>query len=179
MSPAPAAPTATATAYVTVLPPLALYPNAGIGYNPYTGRVSANGLWNDVIQIVNGTGSPWSGIALNFPLPTGLKLALASTNTCGMTNMAVGSTSVSMTGGALAAGASCQVTLPASSPTAGNFSVTVPANALTVASPAYSLASVVGPVSNPFEAMSPLSKVGDGFAYTTSNPNPEIGRAHV
>src|SRR5579884_2861766 len=117
--------TSTSSAILTVINPPSITKAFGAASIPLNGSTSLTFTITD-----SNVNSALNGLAFTDTLPAGLVVSTPSglNNTCGGTaTAAAGSSSVSLTGGTLAAGASCTVTVNVQGTTAGvkNNSVTV------------------------------------------------------
>jgi len=163
----------TATANLTVAAPPSITKQFGAATIPVNGTTTLS------FTIANpNAGVALSGIAFTDTLPSGLVVATPNgvSSTCGGTTTAVaGGGSVSLSGGTLAAGASCTVTLNVTGTTAGtkNNSVSVTSTeggagntstaSLTVVAPP-SIQKVFGAATIPLNGSTSLS-------FTIANPN--------
>jgi uncharacterized repeat protein (TIGR01451 family) len=99
--------------------------------------IAANGVSTLTISVVNNAASAvaLSGMGLSDTLPGSVRVAplpnAATTCTGGTVSAAAGATVVALSGGTVAANATCTITLSVTSPTAGVFTNTIPANTLT------------------------------------------------
>ena len=164
----------TATATVAVAAPPAITKTFGVASIPLNGTTSLT------FTIVNPVANsiPLTGVAFTDSLPAGLAVATpnALTNSCGGTATAVaGGASVSLSGGTLAAGATCTLSLNTTAVAAGvqNNSVTVTSNeggtgntsnaSLTVLSPPI-LSKAFGEDVGPAQTRKPLAVPHGGGA---------------
>ncbi len=163
----------TATADLNVASPSSITKAFGADSIPLNGTTSLT----FTIQNPN-TGLALSGIAFNDSLPAGLVVATPNglTNSCGGTTAATeGSSSVSLTGGTVAASASCTVVVNVQGTTAGvkNNSVSVSSTEGGTGNTSNASLSVVSPptISKTFGAASIGSNGTTSLSFTIQNPN--------
>ena len=133
--------TATATATLTVTAPVA--PTIAETFAPAS--VSTNTKSTLTISLSNSNAYALTQIALTDTLPSGLTIATSpvAANTCGGSLSASGG-SAALTGGTIPASGSCTITLSVSSGTAGTYTNTIAAGALTSGQNASNTAAVSG-----------------------------------
>ena len=142
-------------------------------------KIPLNGTTSLTITITNpNTNVPLTGLSFTDSLPAGLVVATPNslTNTCGGTATAIaGSGSVSLSGGTVAASASCAVSVNVQGTTAGtkNNSVTVSSTEGGASTPATATVTVVAPptISKAFGAGSVPLNGTTTVTFTISNPN--------
>jgi uncharacterized repeat protein (TIGR01451 family) len=83
-----------------------------------TGTVAVNGTVNMSFLVTNPGGTGLTGIAFSDTLPSGLTVPVATTSICGG-SLSTGGSSLTFSGGTLAAGASCTITVAVTGATAG------------------------------------------------------------
>jgi serine protease len=133
--------TATATATLSVTAPVA--PTITEAFAPAS--VSTNSQSTLTISLSNSNAYPLTQVALTDALPSGLSVATspAATNTCnGSVSSATGS--AALASGTIPASGSCTITLSVSSGTAGTYTNTIAASALTSAQKASNTAAASG-----------------------------------
>jgi serine protease len=132
---------ATATATLTVTAPVA--PTITETFAPAS--VSTNAKSTLTISLSNSNAYPLTQVALTDALPSGLSVATspAVTNTCnGSVSAATGS--AALASGTIPASGSCTITVSVSSGTAGTYTNTIAASALTSAQQASNTAAASG-----------------------------------
>ena len=119
--------------------------------------IPPNGTSVLTISVVNNSAGnvPLSGMALSDTLPAGVTIATppSASTTCGPGSVAAaaGGTTVGLTGGSVAAGATCTVSVSVTSSAVGSYSNTIPVSALTTnqgatnSSPAQATLAVLNP----------------------------------
>ncbi|MDB6011220.1 MAG: hypothetical protein JWL65_3470 [Gammaproteobacteria bacterium] len=133
--------TATATATLSVTAPVA--PTITETFAPAS--VSTNSNSTLTISLSNSNAYPLTQVALTDALPSGLSVATspAATNTCnGSVSSATGS--AALASGTIPASGSCTITVSVSSGTAGTYTNTIAASALTSAQQASNTAAASG-----------------------------------
>ena len=162
-------------------------PTFAEAFNPTS--IAINGTSTVTFTIGNPSANPvaLSGVAFTDTLPTNLKVATpnGASNTCGGTLVATaGSSSIALSGGTVAAGATCTVTVNVTSATAGSYTNT--AGALTETNgPSGPTATATLTVLAP-----PTTVIAFGAAtisyggtttltYTITNPNSGAGLAGI
>jgi serine protease len=133
--------TATATATLSVTAPIA--PTITETFAPAS--VSTNSNSTLTISLSNSNAYPLTQVALTDALPSGLSVATspAATNTCnGSVSSATGS--AALASGTIPASGSCTITVSVSSGTAGTYTNTIAASALTSAQQASNTAAASG-----------------------------------
>ncbi|HEY1938475.1 MAG TPA: hypothetical protein VGJ33_11125 [Candidatus Angelobacter sp.] len=163
----------TSSASLTVINPPSITKAFGAATVPLNGVTSLS------FTITNSnTASSLTGLAFTDSLPAGLLVAPTPTlnNTCGGTaTAAAGSSSVSLSGGTLAAGASCTVTVNVQGTTSGvkNNSVSVSSTNGGTGNTSNASIAVVGPplISKAFGAASIPLNGSTSLSFTISNPN--------
>jgi hypothetical protein len=164
----------TATANLTVGSPPVIAKSFGVA------SILLNGTTTLSFTIQNPNAAlTLTGVAFTDSLPAGLVVASTPslTNTCGGTATAVaGSSSVSLSGGTLAAGASCSVSVKVTGTTAGvkNNSVTVSSANAGTGNTATASLTVVGPpvLMKAFGAASIPLNGATSLTFTVQNNNP-------
>ena len=133
--------TATATATLTVTAPIA--PTITETFAPAS--VSTNSNSTLTISLSNSNAYPLTQVALTDALPSGLSVATspAATNTCNG-SVSAGTGSAALASGTIPASGSCTITVTVSSGTAGTYTNTIAAGALTSAQQASNTAAATG-----------------------------------
>jgi serine protease len=133
--------TATATATLSVTAPVA--PTITETFAPAS--VSTNSNSTLTISLSNSNAYPLTQVALTDALPSGLSVATspAATNTCNG-SVSSGTGSAALASGTIPASGSCTITLSVSSGTAGTYTNTIAASALTSAQKASNTAAASG-----------------------------------
>ncbi|HEX4480398.1 MAG TPA: hypothetical protein VH082_06285 [Rudaea sp.] len=99
--------------------------------------IAPNGISTLTITVTNAASgaAALTGLALSDTLPTGVTIANPSGagTTCGAGTVTAtsGTSSVSLTGGSVAAGANCAITVSVTASTPGTYTNTIPANSVT------------------------------------------------
>ncbi len=119
--------TATSSAALTVTVPHP--PTVALAFSPTS--IAQNGAATLTVTLSNSNSFALTSTALTDSLPSGLTVSSspASTNSCGGT-LSSQSTSVSLSGGTIPAGGSCTLAVTVSSGTAGTYSDSIAAGAL-------------------------------------------------
>src|SRR5579864_4358301 len=163
----------TATANLTVASPPSIAKAFGAASIPLNGTTSLTFTINNP-----NTGVALSGVAFTDNLPAGLVVATPNglNNTCGGTATAVaGSGSISLSGGTLAASASCTVVVNVQGTTAGvkNNSVQVTSTEGGTGNTSNASITVVGPptIAKAFGAASIPLNGSTSLSFTITNPN--------
>jgi len=173
----------TATASITVVAP----PTIAKAFNPTS--VAVNGTSMLTLTITNPAvnASPLTGVAVTDTLPAGLVVATpnALANTCGgAVTATAGSGSVSLTGGTVAAGSSCAVTVNITGTTGGNYvNTTGPVSSTgggTGATASANLTVGTAPgITKSFGAASIALNGTTSLSFTITNPNTTLALTNV
>ncbi|HEY2393857.1 MAG TPA: hypothetical protein VGK22_21970 [Candidatus Angelobacter sp.] len=171
----------TSSASLTVINPPSIAKAFGAATIPLNGTTSLT------FTITNSNvNSVLNGIAFTDSLPAGLVVAPTPglTNSCGGTATATaGASSVSLSGGTLAAGANCTITVNVQGTTAGvkNNSVTVSSTNGGTGNTSNASITVVGPptISKAFGAASIPLNGSTSLSFTINNPNTTVALTGV
>lgn len=165
----------TAAATLAVVAP----PTIGKAFNPTAVAVNGTSVLTLTITNPATNASALTGVAVTDILPAGLVVATpnALANTCGGTAAATaGSGSVSLTGGTLAAGSSCTLTVNITGTTGGNYTNTTgPVSSTeggigTTASAGLTVGAAPG-ITKTFGAVSIALGDTTSLSFTITNPN--------
>lgn len=170
----------TATAGLTVATPPSMTKSFGATTIPLNGTTSMT------FAITNpNSGQALTGVQFTDTLPAGLIVSSpTATNTCGGTaTVGAGGLSLSLSGGSLAASASCSVSATVEGTTAGvkNNSATVSSSNAGAGSPATASITVVAPASlaKSFGAASIPLNGATSLSFTVTNPNTTVALSGV
>jgi uncharacterized repeat protein (TIGR01451 family) len=171
----------TSSATLTVLTPPSIVKAFGAATIPLNGTTSLTFTTTN-----SNVNSVLNGLAFTDSLPAGLAVAPTPglTNSCGGTATATaGASSVSLSGGTLAAGANCTITVNVQGTTGGvkNNSVTVSSTNGGTGNTSNASITVVGPptISKAFGAASVPLNGSTSLSFTTQNPNTTVALTGV